>query len=113
MSRPRVSDLAARAVREGSDALVVDALVLAARACAAEEEAGDVRDGLIDMPLPFRAAALLSLDADAALAEALAALDGRAAELLAQFGARPDRADIGVMGWRESREGGAFRFVSG
>ena len=105
MSGRTVSDLATGALRERSASAVVGTLVAAARSCAAEEARGDVRDGLIDMPLAFDAAARLGLDADALVEQALALLDGRAADLLAEFAARPDRDEIGGMAWSLEPDG--------
>jgi len=101
-----VAQLAARAVRERSRSTLLGAFVAAGRRVAAEEARGDVRDGLLDLPLPFDAARLLDLDADELVERALEQLDRRAAELLREFAARPDRADIAAMGWATATEGG-------
>jgi hypothetical protein len=91
---------------------VLGVLVEAARSCAAEEARGDVRDGLIDMPLGFRVAELLDLDGDALVERALLQLEGRAAALLTDFATRPDRSDVRAMAWNEVRlEGGRVQFT--
>jgi len=100
-----VAELAARAVRERSESTLLGAFVAAGRRVAAEEARGDVREGLIDRPLPFDAARLLALDADDLVERALEQLDGRGADLLREFAARPDRADIAAMGWTTATEG--------
>jgi hypothetical protein len=112
VTAPSVGDAATAVVRSGSVAALPALFVLAARACARAEARGDVRDGLADMPLPFRAAELLCGDADVAVASALSSLDGAAAELLGAFASRADRGDVGAMGWREEGEGERFRFVA-
>ena len=107
----RVVDLANAALREPSGSAVVGVLVTAARRCAAEQARGDVRDGLIDMPLPFRAAELLELDVDVLVDDALALLDGPAADCLRAFAARPDRTDARCMGWAEETTAAGVRFT--
>jgi hypothetical protein len=104
-----VADLAARAVRDRSESVLLGAFVAAGRGAAEEEARGDLRDGLIDMPLPFDAAGLLGLDADELVGRAADRLEQRAAELLRQFAGRPDRADISAMGWRTAA-GGRFAY---
>ncbi len=108
---PRPVDLANAALVEGSRGAVLGVLVAAATSCAEEEARGDVRDGLIDMPLAFRAAILLGLDADALVEEALGQLDGRAAALLRAFADRGDRADVEAMGWTVVASGAGWRFT--
>ncbi|MGL6278793.1 MAG: hypothetical protein ACRC50_04470 [Gaiella sp.] len=107
----RVVDLANVALDEGTEGAVVGVLVAAARRCAEEEARGDVRDGLIDMPLPFRAAELLGLDLEALVERALELLDGRAADCLRSYAARPDRCDVRCMGWREEQTESGVRFA--
>ncbi|MGI9111747.1 MAG: hypothetical protein ACR2GT_06080 [Gaiellaceae bacterium] len=105
-----LSALCARAVRERSAELVDQAFADAARQVAGAEELGDVRDGLINMPLPFDAAAGIGVDADEAVARAVALVGGRDAELLEEFARRPDRADPGSMGWVVEDEPFAYRW---
>jgi hypothetical protein len=90
---------------------VLGVLVAAATSCAEEEARGDVRDGLIDMPLAFRVADLLGLDADALVEEALGHVEGRAAALLREFAGREDRADVGAMGWSVVASDAGWRFT--
>ena len=45
--------------------------------------------------------------------EALARLDSRAAELLREYACRPDRSEIGAMGWDERVVDGRFTFRMG
>jgi hypothetical protein len=75
---------------------LLEAFVAAARLGAAAE---DYRDGLIDMPLPFDAAAKLGVDADALVDEASEHLTEDEEEFLRVFAGRPDRDDIAAMGW--------------
>jgi hypothetical protein len=105
-----VPELAAAAVRERSRELLLAAFVAAARRVAAEEARGDVRDGLIEMSLPFRSAVLLGLDADALVAEARPGLDRREAELLDDFAARDDRDDIEAFLYLEAGTGTTFHY---
>lgn len=114
MTRPprtRVVDRVNAALRDRSAAGLLGAFVQAGRDCAAAEARGDVRDGLIDMPLPFRAAELLGLDADLLVANAAEQLDGPAAGLLREYAARPDRADVGAMGWALEASDAGWRFT--
>jgi hypothetical protein len=97
-----VARLAARAVNEGSDEVLLEAFVAAARLAAQAEELGDIRDGLIDMPLPFHAAERLGRDPDRLVQEALDQLDAREGDILLAFAGRPDRSDIEAMGYSES-----------
>jgi hypothetical protein len=112
VSPPSVGDAATAVARSGSVDALPALFVLAARACALAKARGDVRDGLVDMPLPFRVAELLRAEADVAVAAALSTLDGDAAELLGAFAARADRGDVGAMGWLEVGAGKRFRFVA-
>lgn len=109
-SRPRVVDRVNTALRDGSRDGLLGAFVQAGRECALAEARGDVRDGLIDMPLPFRAAELLGVDADLLVATAMEQLDAPAAGLLRQYAARPDRADVGAMGWALETSDAGWRF---
>jgi hypothetical protein len=75
---------------------LLEAFVAAARLGAASE---DFRDGLIDMPLPFDAAAKLGVDADALVDGAAAHLSEDEEEFLRAFAARADRDDSAATGW--------------
>lgn len=108
---PRPVDLANAALVERSRSAVLGVVVAAARSCAEEEARGDVRDGLIDMPLPFRAADLLGFDADALVEEALGHVEGRAAALLRAFADREDRAGVEAMGWSVVVSDAGWRFT--
>lgn len=108
---PRVVDRVNAALADRSPSAVVGALVQAARACAEEEARGDVRDGLIDMPLALRAAELLGLDVDHVVEQALPRLEPGAAAQLRAYAGRPDRCDVRCMGWNEVSDGGGVRFA--
>jgi hypothetical protein len=108
---PRPVDLANAALVDRSRGAVLGVFVAAATSCAAEEARGDVRDGLIDMPLAFRAAELLGLDADALVEDALGQVEGRAAALLSEYAARDDRADVEAMGWTVAASDAGWRFT--
>jgi hypothetical protein len=108
---PRVVDLANAALVERSHGAALGVLIAAATSCAEEEARGDVRDGLIDMPLAFRAADLLGLDADALVEEALGRVEGRAAALLREFAGRGDRAAVEAMGWAVVASDAGWRFI--
>jgi hypothetical protein len=106
----RGRDLAALAVRRSDPSLVVAALVRLAREAGDAERRGDPRDGLVEMPLGFRSAAKLGVDADELVERALAELDGRPAEILRAFAARPDRDAIERMSYVESSSDGRFSY---
>ena len=97
-----VARLAALAVREASEATLLGAFVAAGRQLAQAEREGDIRDGLIEMPLPFRSARKLGLDADGLVDRAAEHLDDREEELLRVFAARDDRDDVEAMNYVES-----------
>jgi len=105
-----LSKLCALAVRECSPELVEQAFGDAGRQVARAEELGDVRDGLINMPLPFDAATRLGVDVEEAVARAAALVGGRGGELLEQFARRADRADVGAMGWVVPDDPFAYRW---
>jgi hypothetical protein len=107
----RVIDLANESLAERSRGAVIGVFVTAARSCAEAEARGDVRDGLIDMPLAFRAADLLGLDVDALVEHALGQVEGRAAALLSEYAARDDRADVEAMGWSVAASDAGWRFT--
>ena len=87
---------------------MLGAFVAGARELARQEREGDIRDGLIDMPLPFRSARKLGLDADELVERAAEHLDDREEELLRTFAGRDDREDIDAMNWVESWDEGGF-----
>ncbi len=62
------------------------------------DEHGDIRDGLVDLPLPFAASMRPGLDTDALVEEALHQLDDDEAAILRTFAVRGDRADVAAMG---------------
>jgi hypothetical protein len=106
-----VARLAAQAVNERSSEILLAAFVAAARFATSAERAGDVRDGLIAMPLPFHAAERLGVDADAVVAEAVDQLDPDEEALLHAFAGRSDRADVAAMNWNVPAEGTlSYRF---
>jgi hypothetical protein len=108
---PRVVDYVNAALADRSPPAVVGALVQAARACAEADARGDVRDGLIDMPLAFRAAELLGLDVDHVVEQALIRLEPAAAAQLRAYAGRPDRCDVRCMGWDEVSDRAGVRFA--
>jgi hypothetical protein len=106
-----VARLASQAVNARSRAALLEAFVEAARFAASMERAGDVRDGLMSMPLPFDAAARFGVDADEIVVEALEQLEPDEAVLLRAFAARADRDDIAAMHWAaEGDDGISYTF---
>ncbi|MBA2537400.1 MAG: hypothetical protein H0V20_08230 [Actinobacteria bacterium] len=116
MSETLVARLAAFAVQARSEQHLLESFIAAAEGAAMAERLGDVRDGLLDMPLPFRSAQKLGVDANGLLARAEGHLTERSRELLREFAVRPDRDDIEAMGYAEgmglkdsSTNGAGFR----
>jgi hypothetical protein len=105
MSTP-VQRLVEDALVQRERSVLLGAFVAAARLGAAEE---DYRDGLLDMPLPFYAAATLGFDADELVEESAGHLSEGEEAFLRTFAARDDRNDIAVMGW-SAVEGGQFHY---
>jgi hypothetical protein len=103
-----VARLASQAVNARSRDALLAAFVAAARFAASMERAGDVRDGLLSMPLRFDAAARLGVDADVVVEEALEQLEADEAVLLRAFAARADRDDIAAMHWRAGGDDGVL-----